>query len=267
MMRLVEKVFYVFLLIQLLSCGAGLTRDTETGNPQTLVDLKIVGIDSSVSTKKQTKALPGGIDVTEARIVLKEIEFKPLQSCQEEGNGEFDFDGPFVVDLLNNTSTPDTETVQLVDDTYCKVKLKLAKLEIDEVPFGIDSSDPIVESSVIIQGMRSDNTVFTVLIKQDDEFKIENEQDGFVVDSDTGANQFFIAFDLALWFDLVDMDGATIDGGQITIDEGNNTSLYEQIVDNIKTSAKLFEDINENGSLDDDEDDDNDILGSGGDDD
>ena len=107
---------------------------------------------------------------------------------------------------------------------------------------------------------------FTIAIEKNDDFRIENQQSGFEISGDDDLEQFFIAFDLALWFDSVDLDAAVVDSGSILIDRDNNEDLHDQILLNIKLSSRLFIDLDEDGELEIDELDDDLVLGVGEDD-
>ena len=146
----------------MLSHACGRELGTNTGNPSSQTALKFAGIDSSLTTKLRTKALPGGIDITEARLVLEAIDFKSAEDCDndDETETEIDFEGPFVVDLLSNMSIPETTNISIPAGNYCRIRLRLDELDDDERPNGIDASDSIIDKSVLIVGTRSDATPF-----------------------------------------------------------------------------------------------------------
>jgi hypothetical protein len=251
--------------------GCATQAGTDTGNPA-FVGIQFVGIQKSSPEKFSTKFLPFGITLTEARIVLKEIDLEPLVSCQtEEGtirpesiDVEVDFVGPFVVDLLDNTSIPNVDNIQVPPGRYCEVELNFDKLEKENVPDGISPDDPIVENALLIQGMRQDGIPFLVRFKEDDRFKLEGRSPiGFTIAGDRQITQFFVSFDFNTWFTGVDLESAVLSDGVILIDDENNAALKALIVENIIHSSRLFKDLNNDGVLEDDESNDDLVLGEG----
>ncbi len=264
---------FVLLALSLSSCGqtdgTGSVAGTNTGNPfSPEVAVKIIGTSNNTTTAKvDSKLLANGIDLTEARVVISSIRFRPLAFCQagesEVEEDDFDFDGPFVVDLLSNTSIPTTDNVQLPAGSYCRVELKLDDLDDDVIPNGIDASDAIVDQAVILRGTTQGGRPFHVFIEDNDEFRLENKQNGFAIGGNTNLDQFFIVFDLDLWFANVDFDNVSEGQGVILIDEDNNEALHAKIVDNIKFSANLLKDLDGDSLLNDSEIDDDLVLAEG----
>jgi hypothetical protein len=252
-------------------CGCTTQAGTDTGNPA-IVGIQFVGIQKNSPEKLSTKFLPSGITLTEARIVLKEIDLEPLVSCQtEEGTTrpesidvEIDFVGPFVVDLLDNFSIPNIDDIQIPPGRYCEIELNFDKLEKENLPEGISPDDPIVENALLIQGTRQDGTPFLVRLKEDDRFKLEGTSpSGFTIAGDRQITQFFVSFDLNTWFTGVDLEAAVLSDGVILIDDANNAALKDQIVENIIHSSRLFKDLNNDGVLEDIESNDDLVLGEG----
>src|SRR5262245_4996842 len=176
-MKMKRILIFCLWVVFLWLGGCATQAGTDTGNPA-FVAIKFVGIQKNSPEKLSTKLLPFGITLTEARIVLKDINLEPIISCQIEGvtrleppELEFDFPGPFVVDLLENMSVPDVGQIPVPPGRYCEIELKFDKLEKENVPDGISLDDPIVENAMLIQGMRIDGTPFLVQLKEDDRFK------------------------------------------------------------------------------------------------
>lgn len=258
-------------LILFSACGEG----TDTGNPAS-VGVKFVGIETG-SEETLVKHQTSTVTLTEARLVLKEIQLEPLESClteelegtpeDESTEEEFDFNGPFVVDLLDNSSIPEIGTTEVPAGTYCEIEVNFDELSEEEVPDGISSDDEIVGEAMIIEGTRSDGTPFIVRFGQDNRFKLEAESgEGFDITAGE-SNFFFISFNREVWFEGVDLEEATVTDDTIVIDDENNTGLQEMIVQNIIGSTQLFQDLDGDGVLDDEERDDSLVLGEGIDDD
>src|SRR3972149_2332310 len=102
--RRIQSLALVLLLFLFFArCGG-----SSVGNPET-VSLEVVGIDSSLS-KLSSRALGSGLSVTMAKLSLGRIRFSPLEACLldlERSETDFDFRGPFIVNLLTNIVIPD----------------------------------------------------------------------------------------------------------------------------------------------------------------
>src|SRR5262249_27487647 len=117
---------------------------------------------------------------------------------------------------------------------------------------------PMAGKSVFVDGNRSDGVYFQMKTEIAQDFKLENAQTGFRIDSsDTAAKIFFIGFHLHRWFDGVDLNAPDVsvatgaDGNpMIPINQDTNQSLQEGIQENIKFSSDLFEDSDGNDHLD-----------------
>ncbi len=256
MKNLFSKLFWTLGLIGCLACGnqtSSLEGGTETGNPSK-INLRVIAYQNSTL---QNVLLPhlivGTLNVTQADIVLERIRFRPIEVCEDEtldDNGEIRFDGPFIVDLLDPTNESNLVGVGIPEDVYCRIELRLAKLE-ESV------SSPLAGKSVVISGERGDGTPFQVTLNKDEEFELENENTGFELSSQNGTEQVFIAFDLDQWFNNVDLDAPDVEislgpDGQpiILLEEGHNQILLEQIIKNLELSSDLFEDSDNDDELD-----------------
>lgn len=259
------------LLLSQAGCSGGTpaTGGTETGNT-TALSIRVVGYRSSQLVPLGLPGLPaltvGDLEITTAEVVLDRLTFQPFSACdsggESEGAEEIRFDGPFVVDLLDPTALSGLEDVAIAAGRYCKIQLVFKKLEGD-LPSGVSPSDPIVNRSILIEGDRSDGTNFQMTTEIDEEFKLENEATGFLIDAASGVRIFFIAFDLDQWFTGVDLADPSVDvstdgSGQplILINDANNETIQETIEENMKVSADLFKDSDEDEQLDPEEEED-----------
>ena len=250
--------YLIFIGFLLLGCGGrGSTGGTETGNATT-VSLRVIGYQSS-----QLAALTvNDMNITTAKVVLDRIRFRPFSVCQDDGEeiDDIEFNGPFVVDLLNPSAVSGLEEIELPTGQYCRIELVLKKLEEGNLPSGVSASDPMVGRSILMEGARADETPFEVTTELDEEFKLENEITGFSIEASTAVKVLFIAFDLDQWFSGVDLSGPSIevstDGSGnpiILINDEKNEETQERIEDNIKFSADLFEDKDDDEDLDSEE--------------
>ncbi len=204
-----------------------------------------------------------GVTVSDARLVFGNVSFQPLGVCQGTASAResVDFHGPYVTNLLTDQSIPLPGSAYVTTGTYCGVDLKLDQLGSDEVPSGIPVNDPIVGTSLLMHGTRSsDATPLTLTINVDDPFQMRNAS-GFALEG--MQISLFLAYDLAHWFDGVDLSTAVLSNGAILINSANNTALYDHIKANVTGSSRLFKDENDNGILEGSESETADILASG----
>ncbi|HSA58956.1 MAG TPA: hypothetical protein VLJ37_04655 [bacterium] len=250
MRRILSCLFVLLAFAPFMGgCGSS-TGGTETGNT-TAVSIRVIGYQSSLLAALTV----GDLQVGKAMIVLDRLHFRPFSACQDgsqdEGAQDIQFNGPFVVDLLNAGEISGLEGLQIPTGRYCRIELVLKKLE---------STGPMFNKSVQIEGARSDGTPFLMTTEVDEEFKLENESTGFLIEEADPLSVFFIAFDLDQWFNGVDLMDTFIEvssggGGEpiILINDIKNQTVQELIEENIKHSADLFEDSDDNDSLDPEE--------------
>lgn len=140
------------------------------------------------------------------------------------------------------------DSLDLPAGTYTKIEAKLDKIEEGD---GIDPANPLVGKSLLIEGT-FDGQAFRVTADFDEEFEVENP-DGIAV-SDTSIASFILTFDIAQWFNGINLSTAEIGGdGVVLLDSGNNASLFEQFHDNVKATMDLKDDSNDDGTPDDEE--------------
>ncbi|MCB1214465.1 MAG: hypothetical protein KDK66_03195 [Deltaproteobacteria bacterium] len=267
----------LILLLSFQSCSTSQVGGSEAGNPEP-VQIALLAYSSSVNaaTSLKTSSLSkfltsaslqvGSLQIDRAEIVLGELRIRPFSLCdvEESLEEEFRFRGPYIVDLLE-TPPVSLMGVEIISGLYCKLEMRLEKLETSSAgiifPLG---------NSVFIEGLRSDDTPFQVLLETDEEFELQNESTGFEINADLSLDHFFIAFDLDQWFAGVDLSDpgveVSVDGQGdpiILINQDHNTELREVIVENLKLSADFFEDQDDDGQLDQDEQDPEDSLAEG----
>lgn len=253
MKRLLSLLIAV-LLTTVVGCtggGSPATGGTETGNT-TAVSIRVIGYQSSQLAALDLPALTvGSLEVDTAFVVLDRLRFRPLSACQEDGEDEgaedIRFDGPFVVDLLHPEALSGLEGVAIPTGRYCRIELVLKKLE---------EAGAMQGRSVLIEGKRADDTPFRMTTEVDEEFKLENETTGFAIEGGGVSSIFFIAFDLDHWFDGVDLSSPSVEvssGPIVLIDDDHNEDVQEVIEENLKHSADLFEDSDDDEDLDPEE--------------
>ena len=197
----------------------------------------------------------GIISLTTVRFVLKEFEL------EQEGDvdAEFEFEGPYLVDLLAETMTPEPVAVDLPPGTYSQVKFKIDRIEGDEeetvgTPL-VAADDPLFGHSMYLAGTYTptggEAVGFTYTFDVDAEFELTPAADtsiGFDI-MDTVVNDVMIAFRLGRWFDGIDPAAFAAAPGDYA----------EELKENIKGSADYGKDEDHDGVLESSEDDDPDI--------
>ncbi len=104
----------------------------------------------------------GTNEFEQADVVITDIEFELAENCENENEdeGEINFEGPYVVDLLSEKSRPSLDEIELAKEKYCKFKFKLDKLDDDDLPSGVDNE--MIDKSVLIKGVHDGDIPFVV---------------------------------------------------------------------------------------------------------
>ena len=236
----------------------------------TSIDIPVIGIDGVEQ---------GVITVTSALIALKEIEFQLpedelAQEAGTETEDEFEFEGPFIVDLLADTVTPELDFAVLPSGEYEEIEFKIDKIEGDEseedgVTPIIDATSPLFGNSIYLAGSYTgitlDGTVtgatFSMTYDIDESFELKDAGETavtFLVEEGT-LNPIIIAFRLNRWFNFTgaedDFNSLTTTAGAVVLDN-NQETIRDLVKDNIEDSADYGVDADEDGELEADEDDD-----------
>lgn len=196
----------------------------------------------------------GTLTLTTVRFVLKEFE---IELVGEESDGtEIELEGPYVVDLIQETVDPAPGALDLLPGTYDEIKFKIDKIEGDEDDEDgtqlVAAGDPLFGHSMLIVGSFTPTAGvaddFTYTYDGDAEFELAGGGDGFTV-SDSDVSDIVIAFRVARWFDgIADMADFAANP-----DDG---AYKEALKEAIKESADYGEDEDDDGVLESDEDDD-----------
>ncbi|MBI9104415.1 MAG: hypothetical protein JEY99_18505 [Spirochaetales bacterium] len=305
-----KKILLLFLLIMTVllgSCDEGLQIPEGTG----MVSLNVIGTVPAGSTSQSVRsinalsravgdpvAIPvfgiagteiGTLTLTEVLIALEEIELKmedaEVDTAEEEEQEiEIEFEGPYIIDLVSEISTPAMADVYLLPGIYDEIELKIAKMEGDEMgedgitPM-VSETDPLYENSIYITGSYTGetsggdvvDTPFTFILDLDEEFELTGAGDtslGYEI-VEGQALPLLIAFRLVRWFDfsntetnedgVLDFSDVVVVSDEILLDTDQgevNEAIREIIKENIKESADYGEDEDEDGELASEEDDD-----------
>ncbi|WP_196157196.1 hypothetical protein [Reinekea sp. G2M2-21] len=221
----------------------------------------------------------GTIDLTDAWVVVKEIEFEHEddEETADSDQSKLEFIGPYAVDLLTGTTYPALPQISIDTGLYTDIEIDIEKLSASDVAgmTGLDSAiaTKLENYSIYLDGTYNDgvNTIdFTLMYDQTDEFEFSPagvSSNGFNID-DEGINDILVAFRLNEWFRFdnaetnnglsVDFSDAVSGTDPIVLDANTNSDVMDVIEDNIEDSAEYGEDDNDDGVLSDDEDDNDD---------
>lgn len=248
--------------------------ETTTNANVTLVTMQFQGTDpllnlttaTSVTVKGNTAEGSGTLSLTEAYVVLDEIVLK-----KKEGQAKNSFKGPFILDLISNSVSPDLQPIELESGAYNDVKIKIAKLETEKFK-GKTPNPGIEKNSIFLSGTFTSSggqaRPFKMVLPLDEEFSLSTSRSKETSTEVTGAtSQVIMAFRLSKWFDFTNgklnekkLDFASITSSTIDINENSAETpkkLGETIKEMVKYSARFGKDKDGNGKLDKSEDDDN----------
>lgn len=181
-----------------------------------------------------------GVTFTEATLGIKEIELKmeeeefdgDVTGDMENVDVEYDFGGPFIVDLLLGTSDPDLSSVAFEPGVYNKFEAKISKV--------IDDT-----YSIIVKGMYTalNGTAYEFIFKSDDEIEFKIESDlGFPV-TEGSILDLVINLDLVALFAQINLENAVINADNvILLDNDNNSEIANQIESLLDDVAEMDED-------------------------
>ncbi len=202
--------------------------------------------------------LVGTISFSDLRIVLKEFEIEQETAAMDDA--DFEFDGPFVVNLIDNTVNPDPGAVELPPGLYTQMKFKIDKIEgsddekDDAGAALVVSTDPLFDHSIYMTGTYTPTggsaVPFTFTYDIDAEFELKTSSETAVgFDIEKGVqNDIIVAFRLNKWFSGINPAAFAADPA----------AFDEALKENIKHSVDYGKDEDSDGELDSSEDDDED---------
>lgn len=263
----IHKKLLPLLLALACSCGTwlGNPKDPEKTKPQgnSEVTIRFHGTDgvlalapTDVTVIGKSGSSIGTLALTQARLVLKEIRLDVDEGDAEERQ---EFEGPIIVDLLNDTMRPDPGVISINAGTYRRIRMKLAKLDKDATVEG----DPMIGRSVSVQGTftpmdGSASQTFTLTLDLDEEFRIGKSGGQGIPVVEGVTNSVLIAFNLSTWlnFSGAEADLSDLPKGAIVLDKDAKDKaddVRDAIKELIKRSAEFGKDDDEDGELDEDE--------------
>lgn len=244
-----RQSLFIYAIVMMLAPFVGAcdsNNGVSSGDPT--VTLKIIGTAAesageSVAGKQETNA----INFTAAFLGLGKIELKELgendlvaPDSAESEDGEYNFFGSYVVDLLSGTSEPTFGEVPIEPGLYSKVEMEMM---------------PVLEDgrSILIEGVWTKPGGMEVPLRfsyeQTEDFKVE-DPDGFEI-ADSGLSILLILVDLEMWFGDIDLSSADVGGdGTIYLNKDSNRDLADLIETRLNAASKLGLDQNGDGEID-----------------
>lgn len=231
------------LLAFLTGCSAmgngtetGNPKATETGNPKLPTRLAPGGWSSDPS---RVSAGPGGaIEVHAAWLWVESIHFRRGEACEPEAD---DDDAPADLDAtLLEVVGGDALTLRLPATRYCGVAIELEAAEAPpEAPPELDPS------ALVVEGALADGTPFRVLSEGSASWTLDGAFDLTRKD-----HALVLGFDVAGWFDGVDVASLPLEDGVLLLDDDTESDLLASFEDNLDASPALFADTDDDGALD-----------------
>ncbi len=196
-----------------------------------------------------------------ALLVVEKIGFMPADRCEADtfhghGTERVDLEGPFIINLLTQTSTPSLDTITLPEGEYCGIGMMLRKFDPMKMKHHLPKNHPVLNHSMYIAGTVNDRVPFILTADFNRPFLLFNENQSLGAES-LKDSLLEIGFDLGKWFDGITtahIKQMPIHGTlTAVINKKNNFYIFRQIVKNIYESTSLFADKNHNGRLDPEE--------------
>ena len=203
------------------------------------IELEMKAVSQIASMRKAT--LEDNIVFTEVLLGVTELEFEEAMN----DDSEIEYEGNYIVDLLNGTSTPDFGFSDLLPGIY-------SELEVELEPILSDGNSV----KIVFEYTKDGEEPVTIEYTDDDEIEFEIESDyDFEVDEDA-ISKVLILFDLDVLLAGVDFSSAKVDAdGIIRINDNSNEALKDILEDNFEAAFESGEDNDDDDDFDDDDDD------------
>ena len=236
----------IVIIFMALSVLLGSCSDDDSSDPNVAsVQLKMKATASNSRVVASGRTTNAELTLREVLLGVTELEFELLDddAAPNEDDDEIEFEGNFVVDLINGTSTPDFGVANLLPGTYEEIELEL---------------EPILEDGntifVLLEYLPEGATEpYVIEYSNQEDLEVEFERDaGFSLDGGS-LSQFLVLLDLDKLFSGVDFSSADTDNdGTIRINVNSNSSLAAQIKNNLYKSLDAGEDDDGDDDIDDD---------------
>lgn len=255
-MRNTEKQIKTLAMAFLLALGIVLQSCSDSDDPSTTrVGLQMKAT-TNLSSLRTGRTQNSGLEFQQVLIGVTEIEFETLEEEQSEdsdeyedadGDGEDDseeieFEGEYVVDLINGTSTPDFGISTLLPGVYEEVELEMEPI--------LDGGNTMF---IVFEYTPGGGTPVTVEYSNSYDIEFELEKDGGFTVDEGSLNRLLILLDLDALFSGVNLNAAEAGtDGIVRINENSNPGLASAIENNLDKVLEAGEDDDDDGDFDDD---------------
>lgn len=225
----------------LLFAATGCTSGTETGNPSITGQLSYTGLSSAPSDIGVRE--PGSLaTVQNAWFDLDDVAVSSEGDCGIEARAAFTVDalgiGDHAAGVHNSTA------FEARAGAFCSVQLPFLAVATNDT----DAPPELRGHAIVVAGELADGTPFSIESDKPEVVRLESAASGFGLDA--GEADALVAFDFALWLKDVDLVGATVEAGRITVSEASNTELLRKFEDNVTAGVTLYRDADADGVLD-----------------
>jgi hypothetical protein len=236
-------------LFALLAVMASCSNDSGSGDSSMKIMARGVYNPTAANRNANGVTLNSDVVLSSFKINLKEIEFEFAEGYDDDndesdddsydddgfynGDDEFELNGPFELDLLNQNAV--VTTVTIPNGTYEEVEFKLYPSS--------NSNSPLFNKSIEITGTIN-GTPFVFWHNIDEDFEIDYEDANQNLVVSNNSYDIVFNFDLNQVLSMVDLSGA-VDGdgdGLIEIgpnDTDGNQALANLIANSIEDSCDL----------------------------
>jgi len=234
-------------LFALLAVMASCSNDSGSADSSMKIMARGVYNPTAANRNANGVTLNSNVVLSSFKINLKEIEFEFAEGYDDDngdddsydddgfynGDDEFELNGPFELDLLNQNAV--VTTVTIPNGTYEEVEFKLHR--------NTNSSSPMFNKSIEITGTIN-GTPFVFWHNVDEDFEIDYEDANQNLVVSNNSYDIVFNFDLNQVLSTVDLSGA-VDGdgdGLIEIgpnDTDGNQALANLIANSIEDSCDL----------------------------
>lgn len=238
------------------------TARTSTVLMKASVSPSAMNTDAASGTMLNSIPIPGGsLDINTAMVNVSKIQIEENSGNDVEQGGEHNggeqggadnevegpdnekgapeaeqdiiVNGPFALDISNGEAA--IQSVDIYPGTFKKVDLT----------FSINTSSPFNGKTIVINGTFTPNggsaTPFSLKSEFSKEVQMPIAGGGITVPANATI-AVTVTFNLAGWFDKVDLTSAQISNGEILIDSANNTALLSAFETNLAKYVDVEED-------------------------
>lgn len=232
----------------LVGCGPSAPQGgTDVGNGRNLhIDMR--AYEEVSLTGPQSLTLTTGVLLDSLFVAVQEIRLEPAVngSCSDTSDSsEVDIDGPVVANLVGSGVLGPVPSFGTTSESFCQFRLGFHRVDVAAAPE--TGAPPEMDGlSIRMVGERSDGTAFVVESELGETFELESTNNvpfGLA----PGDHRLFIAYEVGSWITALDL--APLGPGPIVVNKDQNSDRLEAFDDAVKSSARLFRDANDDGSL------------------